>query len=95
MWDGRDPRYATLEELPKHSDFRIGDIVVTSGYSSIFPPGMIVGTVEDMIKGSDDNYYSLKVRLATTFTTLQHVRVISNYRLEEQVNLEKEAKRND
>ena len=94
-WDGRDPLYATLEELPKHSEFKKGDIIVTSGYSSIFPPGIIVGTVEEFRKGRDDNYYSLKVKLATTFTSLQHVRVISNYRQEEQIYLEKEAKRND
>lgn len=91
VWDGRDASYATLEELPKHSEFNKGDTVVTSGYSAIFPPGLIVGTVEEFRSGHDDNFYSLKVRLATSFQTLQHVRVIRNFRQEEQINLEKEA----
>lgn len=94
-WDGRDASYATLEELPKHSEFNKGDTIVTSGYSAIFPPGLIVGTIEEFYTGHDDNFYSLKVRLATSFQTLQHVRVIQNFRQEEQINLEREAKKND
>lgn len=94
-WDGRDASYATLEELPKHSEFNKGDTIVTSGYSAIFPPGLIVGTIEEFYTGHDDNFYSLKVRLATSFQTLQHVRVIRNFRQEEQINLEREAKKND
>lgn len=95
IWDGKDASCATLEELPKHAEFNKGDTIVTSGYSAIFPPGLIVGTIEEFYNGRDDNFYSLKIRLATSFQTLQHVRVIRNFRQEEQINLEKEAKKND
>lgn len=79
--------------MPKHAEFNKGDTIVTSGYSAIFPSGLIVGTIEEFYNGRDDNFYSLKIRLATSFQTLQHVRVIRNFRQEEQINLEKEAKK--
>lgn len=94
-WDGKDSRYATLEELPRHAEFHKGDIVITSGYSAIFPAGLIVGTVEDFSKEHDDNFYALRVRLATSFATLQNVRVIKNKWQQEQLNIEREAKKND
>ncbi|MDE6144988.1 MAG: rod shape-determining protein MreC, partial [Muribaculaceae bacterium] len=39
VWDGRSPRLAVLEELPRHVEFAIGDTIITSGYSVVFPEG--------------------------------------------------------
>lgn len=94
-WDGRDALYANLEELPRHVDFQKGDTVVTSGYSAVFPPGIIVGTVAEFEKQHDDNFYSLRVRLATDFQALNNVRVIKNLRQAEQLRIEQEARKND
>ena len=94
-WDGRDADYAILEELPRHAEFHKGDTIVTSGYSAIFPAGLIVGIVDDFYKERDDNFYALRVRLATSFSSLQHVRVIRNEYRDEQIELEKEARKND
>lgn len=95
VWDARDPEYANLEELPRHVDFQKGDTIVTNGYSAWFPAGIVVGTVEDFRKQHDDNFYSLKVKLATDFRSLSNVRVIMNFRQEERRNIEKEARKND
>jgi rod shape-determining protein MreC len=94
-WNGRDPRMADLEELPRHVVFQKGDTVVTSGYSAIFPSGIRVGTIAAHKKQRDDNFYTLEVLLATDFTSLQHVRIINNKRQKEQIEVEQEAKRND
>lgn len=94
-WNGRDTRYANLEELPRHVQFKTGDTIVTSGYSAIFPEGIIVGTVSAFEKQHDDNFYSLDVRLSTDFCRLTQVRIIQNFRQEEQKQVEQEAKRND
>ncbi|MBD5202939.1 MAG: rod shape-determining protein MreC [Bacteroides sp.] len=76
-WDGHSPDEAILEELPSHAVFNPGDTIVTSGYSSMFPEGVPVGTV---VNGSrdrdDDNFFALRVKLFTDFTTLSTVRVI-------------------
>ncbi|RHJ77094.1 rod shape-determining protein MreC [Parabacteroides sp. AM08-6] len=94
-WNGRNARYARLDGLPRHVEFQKGDTIVTSGYSAVFPAGIIVGTVVDFEKQNDDNFYSLEVELATDFYTLNNVRVIRNYRQAEQLSTEREAKKND
>ena len=94
-WNGRNARFANLDELPRHVEFEKGDTIVTSGYSAVFPAGIIVGKVVDFEKQHDDNFYSLEVELATDFQTLNNVRIIKNYRQAEQKNIEQEAKRND
>ena len=94
-WDGRDTRHAYLEELPRHAVFEEGDTVVTSGYSAVFPPGVIIGTVAEFDEKRDYTFYSLKVKLATDFMTLKAVRVIRNDYQQERLEVEKEARKND
>ena len=94
-WDGRDVRFASLEELPRHVEFAEGDTVVTSGYSAIFPAGLMVGTVERLGKQDDNNFYALDIRLATDFATLSNVRVIRNYTQAEHRLIQQEASEND
>lgn len=95
VWNGRDVRYATLEELPRHMEFQCGDSIVTSGYSAVFPPGILVGTVEGLGKEDDTNFYALSIRLATDFSTLSNVRIIRNFIQAERRLIEKEATKND
>jgi rod shape-determining protein MreC len=93
-WDGRSTRYAKLDELPRHVEFNEGDTIVTSGFSAIFPEGIMVGKVSSFERQRDDNFYSLTVRLATDFHQLSSVMVIKNYRQNEQLQTEREAKSN-
>ena len=90
VWDGRNPSEAILEELPKHSEFEPGDTVVTSGYSSVFPEGVPVGTVLSSSRDMEDNFYTLRLRLFTDFSTLSTVRVIRDNMREELEVVEKE-----
>jgi rod shape-determining protein MreC len=94
-WDGRNMQYAKLDELPRHVDFQVGDTIVTSAFSAIFPEGIMMGTVSSFEKQRDDNYYSLTVKLATDFARLNTVMVINNYRKDEQKQIEEESKGND
>lgn len=79
VWDGRSPRQAVLEELPRHVEFAPGDTIITSGYSVVFPEGIPVGTVVEQLRDADDNFYSLRIDLLTDFATLSTVRVIRNF----------------
>lgn len=78
VWDGQSPYYATLEEMPRHVKFHMGDTIITSGYSAIFPEGLIVGTIAGNQKRKDDNFFSLKIKLSTDFTRLGTVRAIKS-----------------
>jgi len=87
-WEHGDSRYAYLKDLPRHAEFNLGDTVITSGYSDVFPEGIMVGTVDDMSDSNDGLSYLLKVRLATNFGRIGDVRVISALGHEEQRGLE-------
>ena len=78
VWDGKSPQYAVLEELPKHVKCHKGDTIVTSGYSAVFPEGIIVGTVEGLARDMSDSFVSLRIKLTTNFSQLSSVRVITN-----------------
>lgn len=83
VWDGNNPAYAVLEEMPRHIKFNKGDTVITSGYSAVFPEGLIVGTVVDGHKSNNDNFHSFKIKLSTDFSQLSTVRVLKSLRKNE------------
>lgn len=78
VWDGKSPREAVLEELPRHTVYAVGDTVVTSGYSAMFPAGIPVGIVTGTSRDNDDNFFKLRIELLTEFDHLSTVRVIAN-----------------
>lgn len=92
VWDGRDARFAILEEMPRHVEFEPGDTIITSGYSAVFPEGIMVGTIHAYSRQKDDNFYAMQVALSTDFSSLGVVRVIDNTGLQSRRQLEKEAR---
>lgn len=90
-WKGGDPRHALLEDVPRHALFQKGDTVVTSGYSAVFPQGLMVGTVDSIADSNDGLSYLLRVRLATDFACLDNALIIANKGREEQHALEAKA----
>ena len=90
-WEHGDSQYAYLKDLPRHAEFNLGDTVVTSGFSTVFPEGIMVGTVDDMSDSNDGLSYLLKIKLATDFGKLSDVRVIERKGQLEQQELENKA----
>lgn len=88
VWDGRDPEVALLEELPRHTVYSPGDTVVTSGYSAVFPPGLPVGIVLDDDYNDHENFFTLKVKLLSDFTSLNNVQIVVSDISEELKSLE-------
>lgn len=86
-WDGNDAQYAFLEEIPRHAHYSKGDIVETSGYSSVFPAGLTVGKIVCSFNSADGLSYRAKVELSTDFGNLRDVCVIDNSLMEEQLEI--------
>jgi len=86
-WDGKDYRTAMLNDIPQHITVNVGDTIETTGYSAIFPEGVIIGTVSEFEKPGSD-FYTIKVQLKTDFRKLYHVDIVANKRKEEFVELE-------
>lgn len=92
VWNGGDPRYADMMQVPRHVKVHKGDSVVTSGYSDYFPEGILVGTVDKAIPAEDDNFYDIKVKLAVDYNTLTFVQVMDYKHATEQKTTEQKAK---
>jgi len=86
-WKGGDASMAYVDDVPRHARFKLYDTIVTSGYSSVFPPGMLVGKVRHVYNSPDGVSYRLKIKLATDFGSLRDVCVIDNSVMNERLEL--------
>lgn len=89
VWDGENYNTADLREIPFHIIVNVGDTVVTSGYSNVFPEGIMIGTIKKFDVESGTNFYNIKVELSTNFKTLKYVEVVQNTKRTELKNIEK------
>ncbi len=90
-WNGGNYRTAELNEIPFHVQLNQGDTVVTSGYSSVFPEGIMIGTIESLSRPEGENYYQIQVLLSADFKSVAHVEIIENSKIGELRNLKKET----
>lgn len=90
-WYGGDPTVAYLEDVPRHARFKRGDWIETSGYSNIFPHGVLVGRIKTIYNSPDGLSYRLKVQLTTDFSCLRDVCVISDKEIAEHARLLEQA----
>lgn len=86
-WKGGDASMAYVDDVPRHARFNLYDTIVTSGYSSVFPPGMLVGKILHVYNSSDGLSYRLKIKLSTDFASLRDVCVIDNSVMNERLEL--------
>lgn len=92
-WDGQNPRFVQMRNIPKSVPVQKGDSVLSSELSSIFPPNILIGTVDSVVNDPSTNFFNLRLKTATNFSTVQFVYVVQNKQLEEQTKLE-QATRN-
>jgi rod shape-determining protein MreC len=88
VWDGEHYNTADLKEIPFHVIVNVGDSVVTSANSGIFPEGIMIGTITTFDQISGTNFYNIKVELSTNFKTLKYVEVVQNTKHAELMKLE-------
>ena len=76
-WNGRTSSGAVLKEIPHHVEFNPGDTVYTSGFSSIFPPDIPLGTTgaAKIVNGAT---YEIEVSLFEDFGALRYVTIVEN-----------------
>ena len=90
-WKGGPIDVAYVDDIPRHAQFEMGDTIVTSGYSSMFPPGIMVGKVVKESDSEDGLSYRLEVKLSTDFGRLRDVCVIDDSAVRERLNLLRQA----
>ena len=82
-WQGGNPLQAYIDDIPRHARFKVGDIVETSGFSSVFPPGIFVGRVAQIHDSADGLAYQLEVELSTDLANVRDVCLVMQEHEEE------------
>lgn len=72
-----------MEDIPKHVPVKVGDTLVTSGFSQLFPRNIMVGRVKTVKMEPDKNFLEITVDLSTNFGSLSYVYVVNNLKKQE------------
>ncbi|HHH54073.1 MAG TPA: rod shape-determining protein MreC [Bacteroidetes bacterium] len=88
-WEPYDYKKAKITAIPKHAYLEKGDSVLTSGFSTIFPKGILIGVIEDFHLDRGSNYYDITVKLNNDLALAEQVYVIDNKDKELQKEVEK------
>jgi len=74
-WEGGD--LCRLNDIPKRADVQLGDSVITSGYSEIFPPGILIGTIVKIDDSPRALYLQIDLKPSVDFQKLEEVFVVA------------------
>jgi len=91
IWDGKDPNRLSLIDIRKSALVAKGDTVYTSGFTTTFPYGLMIGTIEEIVKDKGTNNYILYLKSTANFYNIQYVYAIENLQREEVDQLIKNA----
>jgi len=82
-WNGENPSYVQLKDLPKQAVLKIGDTITTGGNSLIFPKGILIGSIKSYKLDNSQNYLELEVKLFNDMSSINHVYIIENKKINE------------
>ena len=75
-WEGGRPDRLRLDHVVKTEPVQRGQLVVTSGYSGVFPPGLPIGTVDSVSSRTGRNELTVFVQPASSITTAEYAFVV-------------------
>lgn len=81
-WERGDFNIAQVKEIPNHATISKGDTIISSGYSQIFPRGILVGIVSNTEKIEGSSFLKVELSLAVDFSKINYVYTIENKELE-------------
>lgn len=90
VWTAEDIRYMTLRSIPKHADVKLGDTVATTAFSTIFPPDIPIGLVDNIEQPPGRNDFSIRVKLFNDLSKISVVYAVEDVTKRLKVNLEKQ-----
>lgn len=86
-WNGLDYNVLQISDIPRQTQLKIGDTIITGGKSVIFPKGILVGSIKDF-KFENNQYQEINVQLFNDMSAIGYVEIIKNLEKEEQIKLE-------
>lgn len=86
-WNGLNYRKGQVREIPKHIKMEIGDTIITSGNSDIFPEGLLIGTLSGFTIAGDENFNHGEILFSTDFNSLGYIEVVVDLMRQEKEKL--------
>jgi len=65
-----------LKYVQRNEDVQVGDKVISSGMGGVFPKGLLVGTVQEVVRASSGLFQRVEVEPAVNFSRLEEVLVV-------------------
>ncbi len=87
-WNTNDPTTASVIDVAKHAPVQKGDQVITRGSGGIFPRGIVIGEVVDVISEPGANYLDIKMSLTQDMTRTAHAYIVMDLHKMERDSLE-------
>lgn len=78
QWDGKDIGIAKLKYIPRHVPIAEGDTVITSGFNSVFPEGIMIGYVQRIDVKKNESFYDIDIALSTSFHNLNMTYIVKD-----------------
>ena len=88
-WNGSDPNTLQIDGFSKTIPVKKNDTIVTAGFSSIFPPNVLVATVKDVKPDEGSSFYDINVHLTNNISSLSYVYVVKNNKKNELDSLQR------
>lgn len=83
LWKGTNSNSALLTDVPTHVEVEEGDTIVTGSYSSLFPEGILIGTVKEVSNKKGEDFLSINVAFSIDYRNVTWVYVVKNLMKEE------------
>jgi len=77
-WDGNNPNTFNIIDMPVNAQVKVGDTIITSGMSSVFPKGIIVGSIQEYNIVPGLKTYEIVVKTFMDMTNIGPVYIIKN-----------------
>jgi len=87
-WNGKNPNILQVQNLSKTLPVRVNDTILTAGFSSIFPPDIVVAKVKRFTPDESTSFYEMDVRLTNSIQQLSYVYIVKNTQKKELETLE-------
>jgi rod shape-determining protein MreC len=92
--DDMDPHKGVLKDVSNNALPKLGELVVTSGYS-LFPDGIPIGKISNLHTKAGGLLLNMELTLSVDFSKLQYVNVVDNKFAKEQEGLEAQQKKDE
>ncbi|NPA89903.1 MAG: rod shape-determining protein MreC [Chloroflexi bacterium] len=77
---GQDSNTLVMEYIPLDRPVQVGDLILTSGLGSVYPPKLVIGQVVGVQRHDYDMYQKAFIRPTVDFRRLEQVLVLTDFR---------------